>query len=226
VDDGTGEDETASAPRDEVLEPVEIASASLTQVRSFDRELSFGDLDGDGVSEASSRYSDLVLSGRYNPLARVSFDLRAGWQPVYRDLTGITLSGTVADLWGQIRFSAVFRNGLGFVPETTLDDGGQSITVYVPRSNDTQVNMFTAFNIWGGKIRVGLEGTYDFNPSEGQSRFPNKKWTAQYSTQCCTFLLQRLQREYSTVQNRDEYTFRIDLRGIGKILDQSFGGGE
>ena len=226
VDDGTGEDETASAPREEVLEPVEIASASLTQVRSFDRELSFGDLDGDGVNEASSRYSDLVLSGRYNPLARVSVDLRAGWQPVYRDLTGITLSGTVADLWGQIRFSAVFRNGLGFVPQTTIDDDGQSSTVYVPRSNDTQVNMFTAFNIWGGKIRVGLEGTYDFNPSEGQSRFPNKKWTAQYSTQCCTFLLQRLQREYSTVQNRDEYTFRIDLRGIGKILDQSFGGGE
>ena len=224
VEEGAAVQETTGAPREEVLEPVEIASASLTQIRSFDRDLSSGDLDGNGISESSSRYSELVLTGRYNPLARVSFDVRAGWQPVYRNLTGITLSGSVADLWGQVRFSAVFRNGLGFVPQTTTDDNGDPLTVYVPRSDDTQLNMFTAFNIWGGKIRLGLEGTYDFNPSEGQSNFPNKLWTAQYSTQCCTFLLQRLQREYSTVQNRDEWTFRVGLRGIGKILDQSFGG--
>ena len=75
---------------------------------------------------------------------------------------------------------------------------------------------------WGGRVRLGLEGTYDFDPPEGQGNIPNLLWSVQYTTQCCTFLIQRLARDFTNVQNRDDYSIRIDLRGVGKILDQKF----
>lgn len=216
------EDEAPEEKPEEVLEPVEIASISLTQSRSFDRDLSSADLDGDGVNETFSSRSEWALSARYNPLARTSFDLRAGWQPIYKQLTGVTVSGSVAEDWGQLRFSVVHRNGLGVIRRSSVGPGGEPITELVPRPDDTQVNLFTAVRLWGGRVRVGLEGTYDFNPPAGQSRVPNRLWSIQYSTQCCTFLFQRLARDFSDVDGRDDYTIRIDLRGVGKILDQRF----
>jgi len=222
-DDDDASDEGDDAKEEEpVLEPVEIASASLTQTRSFERDLSFGDLDDDGINETSKPVSDWLLSARYNPLARVSFDVRASWQPVYQDISTVTVSGNVAERWGLLRFSLLHRNGLGSIARTTIDPGGQPITEIVPREDQTQLSAFTSLNLWGGRLRVGLEGTYDFRPPDGQSRVPNKLWSVQYSTQCCTFLIQRLARNFTNVQNRNDYAIRVDLRGVGKILDQKF----
>lgn len=215
-------DEDRDGDDEQVLEPVEIASLSLSQTRSLQRELSFGDLDGDGINETSSSRSSWILSARLNPTSRVSFDLRGNWQPVYRAVSAATLSGSVADRWGQLRFSLVHRNGLGVVQRTVTDGGGNPVTVFEPRPDDTQLNLFTSLNLWGGRVRVGLEGTYDHDPVDGQSRFPNRLWSVQYSTQCCTFLVQRLARNFTNVQNRSDYSVRVDLRGVGKILDQKF----
>ena len=113
----------------------------------------------------------------------------------------------------RVRFSLVHRAGLGVV-----SDG----TSFVPRPDDTQVQLSTGLNLFGGKHRLGLSGTYDHDPAEGQSRIPERQWRVQYSTQCCTFYLESLDRGFTGLQTRDDFYFRIDLRGVGKILEQRF----
>ena len=48
---------------------------------------------------------------------------------------------------------------------------------------------------------------------------PNFRWRVQYRTQCCTFLVERLIRDYQTSADREDWYFRIDLKGVGKLLD-------
>ncbi len=70
-----------------------------------------------------------------------------------------------------------------------------------------------------GRLRLDIDGTYLHNPLSGQSHLPSKRWRVQYATQCCTFLLERLSRSFSAQTDRRDFYFRIDLRGVGKLLD-------
>jgi lipopolysaccharide assembly outer membrane protein LptD (OstA) len=194
------------------LETLEIASLEIRQARSFDTDLSFADLDGDGVLEENSRYSSLSLIGRVNPKPRLSFDLRSSWHPLYREIQDVSLSGSVMNKTARVTFSLVHRAGLGVTSSTDP----------TPVSDDTQLQMSAGLNLFGGKLRLGLSGTYDADPALGQERFPAKQWRVQYSTQCCTYYLESLERGFTGDQTRDDFFFRIDLRGIGKVLDQRF----
>jgi hypothetical protein len=184
---------------------VEIASLEILQTRSFDRDLSFADLDRDGVNEETSPYSDIVLVGRYNPSPSTSVDLRTNYHVLYSSIAGATLSGGIRRRLAQIRFSIVHRNGLAIGSE-----------------DNTQLRLTTGFNMLRGKLRLDLDGSFNFNPQEGQKLVPDRRWRVQYSTQCCTFIFEHLRREFAQASERDDLYFRVDLKGVGKVLDVNY----
>jgi hypothetical protein len=189
-------------------ETVEIATLEVGQRRSFDQDLSFADFDGDGTIDETSRFSDLVITGRYNPDSNTSIDLRSSYNILWDRFNGATLSGGIRRRLAQIRFSLVYRNGLGF-------SGGE------PVPDDTQLRLTTGFTMLRGKLRLLVDGTVNVDPRENEDTLPSRAWRLQYSTQCCTFYLEGLNRTYVTSE-RQEFRFRVDLRGIGKILSVSY----
>jgi len=195
------------------LEPIEIASFELRQFRSFDAVLSREDFDGDGVNEMTSRYSDLSVLGRFNPNPRTSVDLRGTYNVLYNTFETVSVSGAVRRHLAGVRFSLVYNNGLGL---QEVDPG-----VLEPRENTTQARVTTGVGLFRNRLQLAIDGAYTANPSPGQKHVPDLRWRVQYSTQCCTFLLERLRRDYSTTGRNDLY-FRVDLKGVGKILKVSY----
>lgn len=217
--------ETPSAPDDE-LEPVEIASLSISQTRSFDNPmLSRGDLDFDGIDDSFSSTSDITLRGRLSPNPRFDVQLSSAYQVVFDKFSRASLSGRYSDAGGRgnLTFSLTHRPGLGVVRRSVFDNAtGQFTTFLEPREDDTQATLNGGINLLRGRLRLDVAGTIDFNPAEGQGRVPNRQWRVQYRTQCCVFLLERLNRGFTDVANRRDIFFRVDLRGVGKVLDQTF----
>lgn len=215
---------------EEVLEPLDIMSLDLFQTYSFNVPLSLADLDGDGVAESDSNFSAVTLAGRYNPSPRFSLDLRSSYQILYKKIRDASLSGSLLDPKGRLRFSLVHRAGLGVRSEVVrdengdivLDPDGNPVITFVPRDDSTQLALGGGVILFGGKVQVDLAGSYNFNPSEGNSHIPEYKWRVVYSTQCCTFLVERLDRSFTGATQRQDWYFRVDLRGIGKILSQRF----
>jgi hypothetical protein len=202
-------EDLADAPppaEDAPMEPVEIATLEIRQTRSFSDILSSADLDGDGTNEETSRSSAVSLSGRYNPTAKVSVQLESRYHILYRDIESVNLSGNWNQSYALLGASLVRTNGLR------------------PGQLDrTQLNFNTTFRMWRDKIQLVLRGTWDWDPLPGQPTLPQRQWSVSYSTQCCTFFLERLNRSFLAPNTeRNDYYFRIDLRGVGKILDHTF----
>jgi hypothetical protein len=202
------EEPDEDAPR----EPVEIANLELRQTRSFDRNLSFADLDNDGVTDATSPYSDVAIIGRYNPSPVTSLDLRSNYHILYNKIGNVTLSGGLRRRVVQARFSLVHRVGLGvrYDPVT----GG-----FADVPDNTQARVTTGLNMLRGKLRLDLDGSFVFSPPEGQSAIPDWRWRVNYATQCCTFVFEQLRRDFAASDSkRDDFYFRVDFKGIGKVL--------
>ncbi len=186
-------------------EPVEIATLELRQSRSFDRDISFADLDGDGINESSSSASDIQLIGRFNPSPRVSLDLRSNYQILYKDISSINLSGSIHNALARMRFSVFRRNGLT-----------------VNSVDDTQLRLTAGLKMFGGRLQFDVDGSLDFDPQPGNDRIPDKRLRVQYSTQCCTVLVEHLDRDFATLSERRDFYIRVDLKGIGKIFNVSY----
>jgi hypothetical protein len=131
--------------------------------------------------------------------------LRTNYHLLYKTCDGITLSGGVRRRLAQIRFSLNHRNVL----EGTFEDS-------------TQARVTTGFNLLQGRLRLDFDAAIDFNPPEEQSAIPDRRWRVQYATQCCTFIFEQLTREYLLGDDRDDFYFRVDFKGIGKILDINY----
>jgi hypothetical protein len=183
-------------------ETVEIATLEFRQSRSFDDDLRSIDLDGDGEPDLKSPYSDLQLTGRFNPSPATSLDLRSRYDVLYDSIADVTFSGSIRKKLARMRFSVVHRNGLG---EQGVDD--------------TQLRLTTGLSLFQGKLQLDVDGSFDYDPPEGQRHIPDKQWRVQYRTQCCTFTLERLSRNFATLSDRQDFYFRIDFRGVGKLLD-------
>ncbi|HKQ60948.1 MAG TPA: LPS assembly protein LptD [Candidatus Polarisedimenticolaceae bacterium] len=197
-------------------EPVEIASLEVRQSRSFDTTLSSRDNDGDRVADVVSHNSPIELVGRYNPSRSTSVDLRGTYQVLYDSFSDVSVSGSVARALAQLRFSLVFRNGLGLQPRT---DGSGGLE---PVPDDTQLRLTAGFRLLHNRLRVDLDGLIDADPTDPSHRYlPDKSWRVSYATQCCAFTLERLNRSFATT-GRDDFYFRVDLSGIGKILDLNY----
>ena len=205
----------ASAPDpDAPVEPVEIATFEFRQARSFDTDLSFADLDSDGVNEASSPYSNLQMIGRYNPSRKTSIDVRGNYHILYDRVSDVTLSGSIRNRRTRTGFSVIHRNGLG-----VRNVGTSSSPVFEPRDDDTQARFDAGFNLIGGKLQINLAALITADPPPGQSHLPDKHWRMAYATQCCTFVIERFTRDFSGTFDRRDLSFRVDLTGIGKLFD-------
>lgn len=199
-------------------EPVEIASLEVRQSRTFDRDQSFADLDGDGVAESSSPWSAMQLTGRLNPTAAVSLDLRSSYDILYERMRDVSVSTQLRNALGHLRFSLVHVNGLGVT--SRFDSEGEQ--VFVPRPDSTQMRLTTGFGLLQDRLKIDLDGSYDAEPGPGRSHLPNKRWRVQYATQCCTFQFERVTTDFASIQDRRDFYIRVDLRGVGKILNLNY----
>jgi hypothetical protein len=209
-------EEGGAAPPTESLE---IASLEIAQSRSLDatRPLSRGDLDDDLKleSETTSLSSPIGIIGRYNPNPMTTFDLRSSYDIVYKRFTGLTLSGTMRNRLSRVRMSLVHTTGLGRVRDR--DTG-----LIRPDEDDTQLRLTAGMTLLGGKMQFDVNGTVNFNPAGDQPTIPDRAWRMRYSNQCCTFVLERLVRDFPGLNNRDDWNFRVELRGVGKLLDVKY----
>ena len=200
-------------------EPVEIASLEISQRRSFDQDISREDVDEDGTIESFSRYSPIQLVGRFNPTRAVSLDLRSGYNILFKNVEDVTISGTLSSYLARLRFSLVHINGLG-VRKTEEDDEGNAIVEEIEDS--TQLQLTTGATLLGGRLKLNLNTSYNANPADEGSHFPDQRWQLQYGTQCCTFFVERLTRDFAGTDTRRELHFRVDLTGVGKVLSKTF----
>ncbi len=187
-------------------ETIEIATLELRQSRTFEDFLASVDHDNDpDTPDLTTRYSNLQLMGRFNPSPETSFDLRGSYSPLYRSLNEVTLSGNLYKRLARLRLSLVHRQGLSLNAE-----------------DDTQLRLTTGFSLFRSKLQLDLNASYDYDPPAGQEHIRDKQWRVQYRTQCCTFTVERLARNFSTFSDRQDYYFRIDLRGVGKLLSMHY----
>jgi hypothetical protein len=201
----SAEDEKAAkaAP----LEPIEIASIQVSQSYSFGSNSSTADLDGDPLTPVTtSHFSGVALVGRYNPSKVLSFSLSGRYDALFKSVSDVSLSGNFRQSMAQGLFSIVYRNGLGY----------QAAGVPVPDA--TQVRFQGNFGPLLGRIRLGIDATYNLSPSPSEVHLPYRRWRFEYYTQCCGFLAEYLASKYTAFPRR-EFRFAVDLRGIGKLFD-------
>ncbi len=217
-DEEAGEEEGEPMPS----EPLEIATLEIRQSRSFDNELSFADLDRDGVNEESSPYSDINVVGRYSPSRTVNLDLRGRYNHLYDKFASVTVSGGISRKLARANFSLVHTNGLGVVPQSGFDDMGNPTTTFVDREDDTTLSLTTGFTLFRGKLALDLDTRYRFDRVAGQPAIPTRRWKLRYQTQCCTIYVEQFVRDFGDANDRQDFYLRIDLTGIGRILKVSY----
>lgn len=223
--DGTAYDPStafsAKAEKDpgdeEATVPVEIASFEISQARSFDENRSEADVDGDGMAE-TSKAGPVRFFGRYSPDPLVSMDLRGNFDILFERVSDVSLSGTLTNRHTSLRMSLVYNAGLGF-DEVSDGMGG---TMLVPRQSSTEGRVTAGFNLIRDKLQLKADVAYTSDPDPNAPHFPDQRYQLQYSTQCCTFLIERLTRSFAATEDRRELRLRIDLRGVGKLLSQTF----
>jgi hypothetical protein len=194
------------------LEAVEIATFELSQSRSFDRDQTDADLDGDGIREEASPYSNVQLLGRYNPSRSTSLDLRGTYDILFDEFSDVSLSGSYRNWLTRVRFSLIHLNGLGVTPDPANPG------MFLGLENNTQLRFSAGLNLLGGKLRIDLDSSINFDPLDGNPTIPHRRARVIYSTQCCSFLVEQLVRTLGTGTDRDDLYFRVDFKGIGKIV--------
>jgi hypothetical protein len=191
--------------------PVEIGSLEFRQARSFDEDISSADLDGDGVPDSFSPYSPVSMIARVNPTPAVSVDLRSTYDILYKDIRDISISGMLRNQVSSLKFSFFRRNGLGVNSST-----------FLPNPNSTQAQATGGLSLLRDKMKLRAQVSYNADPLPDQSHFPEQRYQFIYSTQCCTFVVERLTREFAAIEQRRELYFRVDLRGVGKVVQKTF----
>ncbi len=189
------------------LEPIEIASIQIAQSYSFNSYPSIADLDGDPTTPLSqSHFSGVALTGRYNPSRLLGFSLSGRYDALFKMVSDVSLSGNFRHAMAQGLFSIVYRPGLGYSEPN------------VPKPDATQVRFQGNFGPIAGRIRLGIDATYNVSPGPNEVHLPYRRWRFEYYTQCCGFLAEYLSSQYTAFPRR-EFRFAVDLRGIGKLFD-------
>ncbi|HEX4822825.1 MAG TPA: LPS assembly protein LptD [Candidatus Polarisedimenticolaceae bacterium] len=208
------------------LEPVEIASLDLLQTYSLNSNGSTIDRNGDGKIDDMSKFSAVTLTGRYNPKTYANFSLSTRYDVLFENVSEIAVSGNFRERLARGLFSAVYHPGLGLQPTSIRDPNCTNIdpttcpyvTIYVPKKDATQLRFQGDFGPLLERIRLGMDATYNVTPQPGEKKLPYQRWRMEYYTQCCGFLAEYLQYNYTTAP-RKEFRFAVDLRGIGKLFD-------
>lgn len=226
-------DPAAAAPADTPLEPVEIASVELSQTYSFNATPSIADTNGDCLAQPvapagcreTSHYSPVSLTGRFNPAKWANFNFTTRYDVLFNEIAEVSVSGNFRERVAQGLFSLVYRPGLAFQrvidPSTGLPYPPDPVTgLYAVErvKESTQLRFQGNFGPLAGRLRLGMDATYNFNPAAGEKKLPYQRWRTEYYTQCCGFLAEYLKYDYSAAP-RKEFRFAVDLRGIGKLFD-------
>ena len=230
---GIGETSEAPAPaplpqdaKVTPLEPIEVASVELSQSYSFNSFASVADLDGRPATPVSSSHFQAVsLTGRYNPSRLLGFNITGRYDILFKTVSDISLSGNFRQSMAQGLFSVVYRPGLGYdevcnhdPSDPDPDPNHCTYFTYPSKHDATQIRFQGNFGPIAGRIRVGVDGTYNVTPTESEKHLPYRRFRLEYYTQCCGFLAEYLVSEYSAFPRR-EFRFAVDLRGIGKLFD-------
>jgi lipopolysaccharide assembly outer membrane protein LptD (OstA) len=211
------------------LEPIEIASVSIAQSYSFDSYSSSANLDSMvATPNENSHFSSIALTGRYSPSRVLSFNLTGRYDVLFKTVSDVSLSGNFRHTWAQGLFSVVYRQGLGSDeictpvtvpnPDPTLPPITVCLYTYVPKPDATQIRFQGNFGPIAGRLRLGIDATYNLSPSPSEVHLPYRRWRVEYYTQCCGFLAEYLASKYTAFPRR-EFRFAVDLRGIGKLFD-------
>ncbi len=216
------------------LEPIEIASVGVSQSYSFNSNNSIGDVNGKCIAyfdvppadcAMTSHYSAVSLTGRYNPSRAMSFNLTTRYDVLFNAVSDVSVSGNFRNGFAQGLFSVVRRAGLGYRravdPVTGLAEPKDPLTgkfPLTPTPGATQLRFQGSFGPIAGRIRLGIDGTYNLTPAATEKHLPYRRLRLEYYTQCCGFLTEYLVSKYSGFPRR-EFRFAVDLRGIGKLFD-------
>ena len=197
----------ASGEKQAPLEPIEIASLQISQSYSFDSNPSTADLDGDPTTPLStSHFTGVALVGRYNPSRLLGFSLSGRYDALFKGVSDVSVSGNFRHPMAQGLFSVVYRPGLGYSQPG------------VGKPDATQVRFQGNFGPLAGRIRLGIDATYNVSPGPKEVHLPYRRWRFEYYTQCCGFLAEYSASKYTDFPRR-EFRFAVDLRGIGKLFD-------
>jgi LPS-assembly protein len=221
--------ETAAADaKNAPLEPIEIASVEIAQSYSFNSNPSIANVDGiSATPDETSHFSAVALTGRYNPSRLLSFNLTGRYDVLFKTVSEVSVSGNFRQSIAQGLFSVVYRPGLGLDETCTLiqdpafpDDPTKQICSYsyAHKQGATQLRFQGNFGPIVGRIRFGVDGTYNVTPGPNEKHLPYRRLRLEYYTQCCGFLTEYLVSQYSSFPRR-EFRFAVDLRGIGKLFD-------
>jgi hypothetical protein len=218
-------DAAASTPavdKDAPLEPVEVASIELAQTYSINTNGSTIDRNGDGVPDDTSKFSSVTLTGRFNPKTYANFSFATRYDVLFDNIAEVSASGNFRERLARGLFSAVYRPGLGGHPDpndpTCFIRPLPPTCTIIPNVEATQLRFQGDFGPFAGRLRLGMDATYNVNPQVAEKHLPYQRWRMEYYTQCCGFLAEYLQYNYSSAP-RKEFRFAVDLRGIGKLFD-------
>jgi hypothetical protein len=81
-------------------------------------------------------------------------------------------------------------------------------------SAQVQLRMAAGTTLFARKLKVDVDGSYDAQTH----RVPDQRWKVEYYTQCCGFLMEWFRRDFAS-NNRGEFRFTVDLRGVGKLME-------
>ncbi len=183
-------EESNSKKAEKTLNPVEIATLEIAQSYSFDNPLSFG-------AGETKNASPVEATLRFNPFRKMSFDLRTRYDVIFKTISSTSLSASLRkeDI-GYLNLSMVGVKGLG---------GG---------SDREQVTFEGGTRLFQQKLGFNVKMSYDIS----NSFLPEQRYRVEYYTQCCGFYFEYLNRDFSS-NERKEFRFAIDLKGIGKVID-------
>ncbi|MEW5807373.1 MAG: LPS assembly protein LptD [Acidobacteriota bacterium] len=178
----------------QALNPVEIASFEIFQSYSFDFPLSSSGASQNFETKNSSPISAVL---RLNPAANYSFDLKATYDTIYKALRSSSISASLKK--GEIGFLSLNLFRLkGF--EGTQDH--------------EQLTFEGGTQLFHQKLGLNVKLSYNLF----ESFLPEQRYRIEYFTQCCGFYFEYLKRDFTTNERR-EFRFAIDLKGIGKVID-------
>jgi hypothetical protein len=163
------------------------------------------------ITPRQSDATNVQLTGRFNPLKNVSLDLRSQYNALYRKWSSVSFSGNLVNPNARLGFSLVRTGGLSGAFDVTTG-------LFTPTLDTTQLRLGSGLVLFGGKLRLDLDGTYTPTARGLDKKVPDQLWRMQYYTQCCGFLAEYLINDYTALA-RKEFRFAIDLRGIGKLFD-------
>jgi len=179
--------------------PVDVASLEILQSVSFDeaRPLSFR-------GGRSSTRGPVRMIGRLNPSLNLAVDLRADWDPITNGVVaeGVAIGARHPALgFANLNWSRRAADG-------SADPG------------DNTVSATGGTDLWQRRVQLAAGAIWDAQ----QDRLVSRGLRVGYYTQCCGFLVEYARRDFIGDERR-EWRFSLDLRGIGNLLDFSQGSG-